>query len=81
MDRETLIALIEQAARKSLPWPDVEHYLGEDENGEDIEGPPTLEHFVNGTYLYRNGADEVFRAAAEAAADAVLAACPSPEKA
>jgi hypothetical protein len=70
MDRETLIAAIENAARQSVPDPDYEV-----ETSDDVWEPQTLERFVDGTYI-SDRADHLFRVAAEAAADAVLALLP-----
>lgn len=63
-----LEAIIEQAARKSVPWPDVT--VQDDWDDDSTERPQTLEDFVGGTYIH-DSADAVFKAAAKAAASAV----------
>lgn len=74
---DRLAAMIEIAARKSVPWPG--ETFRDDWDDDSTERPWTLEDFVKGTYINyaradgTNSADEVFRAAAEAAAVAVAA--------
>jgi hypothetical protein len=70
---ERIEAAIEEAARKSVPWPSV-LISPSGWDIDDDEVPQTLEHFVTGTYIGADGADEVFRAAAKAATRAALTA-------
>lgn len=70
----TLSEIIEKAARDSVPWPDDERYMGDDENGEDIWRPSTLGEFVDNTYIGERGGDKAFKAAARTAAWSVIAA-------
>ena len=71
---------IENAIRKSVPWPD-KMYSPSDWDIDDDEVPQTLEQFVEGTYIRGSEADEVFKAAAVAAARAALTAMLEPSEA
>ena len=73
---ERVRGAIEQAARQSTPWPD--QWDWDDDAQDVVPSKLTLEAFVNNTYIGESGANEVFKAAAEAAARAAIEAMREP---
>jgi len=73
--KEIITKAIEEGARKSFPWPNSEYTDHTDwaNNGPDDFRPSTLEEYLSRTHI-EDQADNVFKAASEAAASAVLRA-------